>query len=51
MPIFDAVRMGTLTPASIIGEEKNVGSLEVGKLADVCVLDKNFEVKKIFIAE
>lgn len=50
VPIFDAVRMGTLTPASIIGEEKNVGSLEVGKRADVCVLDEKFAVKKVFIS-
>ena len=30
----DAVRTGTLTPSSIIGEDKTVGSIEVGKRAN-----------------
>jgi N-acetylglucosamine-6-phosphate deacetylase len=47
--ICDAVRMGTLTPATIIGEDKNVGSLEIGKDADICVLNNNFEIEKVFL--
>ena len=48
IPIFDAVRMGTLTPATIIGEEKNIGSLETGKNADICILNENFGLEKVF---
>ena len=49
IPICDAVRMGTLTPARIIGEDNSIGSLEIGKNADVCVLDNNFEICKIIL--
>lgn len=50
IPVSDAVKMGTITPASIIGEEKTVGSLEVGKRADVCVLSENFEIEKVILS-
>lgn len=49
IPVYDAVRTGTLTPAEIIGEDKNYGSISVGKIANICLLDNNFEVEKIFI--
>jgi N-acetylglucosamine-6-phosphate deacetylase len=48
IPVSDAVKMGTSTPARIIGEDKSIGSLEVGKDADICVLDKDFKVEKVF---
>lgn len=47
--ICDAVRMGTYNPAKIINEDHRIGSLEVGKQADICILDKNFEVDKVLI--
>ena len=49
IPICDAVRMGTLTPAEIIGEAQTIGSIEVGKRADLCVLRGNFEIEKIIL--
>ncbi len=49
IPLVDAVKMGTLTPARIIGEEKNIGSIEVGKQADICILDNNFDILAIYI--
>lgn len=39
--IYEAVKCYTLTSAQIIGLEKVTGSLEVGKFADLVVLDKN----------
>ncbi|MBL8265902.1 amidohydrolase family protein [Steroidobacter sp.] len=36
-----ALRAGTLTGAEAIGHGKNFGSIEVGKLADLQVLDRN----------
>ncbi len=47
--ICSAVRMATINPAKVIGEEKNIGSIEVGKCADLCVLNEDFEVEKIII--
>ncbi len=35
----EALRAGTIMPATSLGYEKDVGSLEVGKLADLVVLD------------
>ena len=49
IPIADAVKMGTLTPAKIIGEDKAIGSIEVGKRADLCILNNNFDVLATYI--
>ena len=42
--IVDTVKTGTLTPARIIGEDKEIGSIEVGKRANICILNANFEL-------
>ena len=36
---IDALRAGTIMPATSLGYDKDVGSLETGKLADMIVLD------------
>ncbi|GAC1653304.1 MAG: amidohydrolase family protein [Gemmatimonadaceae bacterium] len=41
MPVHDVLRVGTLNGAQAIGLEKDLGSLEAGKLADLQVLDAN----------
>jgi hypothetical protein len=41
MPRYDVLRAATIVGAEAIGHEKDVGSLEAGKLADLQVLDKN----------
>ena len=41
MPAYDALRAGTICSAKAIGHERDFGSIEVGKLADLQVLDKN----------
>jgi len=38
---LQALKVGTILPARKLGMEKDVGSLEVGKLADLVVLDAN----------
>ena len=47
--LCSAVRMATINPARIIGISDITGSIEVGKLADVCILDENLEIEKVFI--
>ena len=44
-----AVRMATLTPATIVGWSHEIGSLEVGKRADVLFLDADLAVRVLFI--
>src|SRR4029079_9377079 len=39
VPLPEAVRMASLTPARILGIDQDVGSLEAGKRADFVVLD------------
>jgi len=41
MTNMEALRAATLNGASYLGMDKEIGSLEVGKLADLIVLDKN----------
>lgn len=44
VPVEEAVKMATLTPANILGVEKNKGSLEPGKDADILLFDENVNV-------
>ena len=44
-----AVKTGTLTPAKIIGEDKRVGSIEVGKRANICILDPDFNIVSVLL--
>ncbi|MCH5597889.1 amidohydrolase family protein [Niabella ginsengisoli] len=41
MTPYEALKTATINPAKSLGLDDNVGSLEVGKLADLIVLDKN----------
>ncbi len=47
-PLHDVVRMASLTPAAIIRQDRNVGSLEKGKLADIIIFDDDIEIKRVF---
>jgi N-acetylglucosamine-6-phosphate deacetylase len=47
--IINAVRMGSLTPAELAGIAAQVGSLEVGKRADLLILSKELDVQRVFI--
>ncbi len=42
--LVDAVKMATLTPAKNIGLDHKTGSIAIGKLADLAVLDKNLQI-------
>lgn len=49
VPLPEAVRMATLTPARILGLDSEIGSLEVGKRADLVVLDADLNVRHVYI--
>ena len=49
VPLADAVRMMTLTPAKIIGFDKSKGSLAAGKDADIVIFDDNIKIKATMV--
>jgi N-acetylglucosamine-6-phosphate deacetylase len=50
VPLVETVRMASLTPARIAGQDKERGSIAVGKFADLVVLDRDLRVRMVFIA-
>jgi len=48
-PVWEAIRMASLTPARIAGRDHDLGSLEPGKRADVLILDRDLAVRRVFI--
>ena len=49
IPLWECVNCATLNPATTIGVSDRKGSIEVGKDADIVVLDDEFNVKKTII--
>ncbi len=45
----DSVRMASHNPAEVIGVDDHIGSLALGKIANIAVFDKNLKVKMTFI--
>ena len=44
-----AVRFATLNPAKLLGIDKDYGSVEVGKIADLILVDSTFKVKSVYL--
>ncbi len=49
-PLWQAVRMASLTPAQIVRADGEIGSLAAGKWADVILIDENVNVKGAWLA-
>lgn len=49
IPIESAIKMASVNPAKTLGIEAETGSIQVGKCADLVVLDKEFNVKYTFV--
>ncbi|NLG53229.1 MAG: amidohydrolase family protein, partial [Clostridiales bacterium] len=49
VPICEAVKMLTLTPARISGVDDRMGSLVPGKTANITVFDKDYSVSHVFV--
>jgi N-acetylglucosamine-6-phosphate deacetylase len=50
VPLVEAVRMASLTPARIIGDEERKGSLDAGKDADLAIFEADFSAWRTMIA-
>ena len=49
IPLVDAVRMASLTPAEVMGVAYVCGSIEVGKRADLCIVDTSLNVMQTVV--
>ena len=49
MPIQDAIRMASLSPAKAIGIDKHKGSIEIGKDADLLLLDGDINISAAIV--
>ncbi len=49
VPLVEAIRMATLTPARILKRDAEIGSLAVGKRADLVILDAALNVEDVYI--
>lgn len=45
----DAVRAATINPAKAAGIDKEIGSISAGKYADIVLLDRELNIKDVFI--
>jgi N-acetylglucosamine-6-phosphate deacetylase len=50
VPLVEVVRMASLTPARIAGWEHEIGSIALGKRADLLVLDPALRVERVYLA-
>lgn len=48
-PMHEVIRMASLTPAERSGIDRQVGSIEIGKRADLVILNLQLEVEQVFI--
>jgi N-acetylglucosamine-6-phosphate deacetylase len=48
-PLWQAVQMASLTPARIAGWDREIGSLAVGKRADLLLLDRSLVIEQVYI--
>ena len=49
IPMAEAIRMASLTPARVIGADQRKGSLEVGKDADIAIFNDDFTAWRTMI--
>jgi N-acetylglucosamine-6-phosphate deacetylase len=50
VPLPETVRMASLTPARILGVDDQIGSLELGKRADLVVLEAELNVRQVYVS-
>jgi N-acetylglucosamine-6-phosphate deacetylase len=50
VPLFDAVRMASLTPATILEIDDRCGSIQSGKTADLVLFDDQYTAQRVWVA-
>ena len=47
IPLRQTIKSATINPAIEIGKDEEVGSIKIGKIADLVVFDKDFNIKMV----
>ena len=47
--IAEAFLMASTNPARLIGHDEEIGSVEIGKVADLVIVDDKFNVDKVIL--
>ena len=47
--LIEAVKMASLVPAQLVGAESEIGSIEVGKYADILICKPSLSVSSVFV--
>lgn len=50
LDVWQAVRCASLNPAEVLGEADEIGSIEIGKRADLIIADEKFNIEKTILA-
>jgi N-acetylglucosamine-6-phosphate deacetylase len=50
VPIFEVIKMCTLNPAKVIGLDKQKGSIQPGKEADLVIFNDDFSVHRVMVS-
>lgn len=48
IPLYSAVKMASLTPATIVGYENTKGQIKIGCDADLVIFDNDLNIKKVY---
>jgi N-acetylglucosamine-6-phosphate deacetylase len=48
-PVWEVIRLASLTPATIVGQQDQIGSIAPGKRADLLLLGRDLDVQQVFI--
>lgn len=49
IPLHEIIKMATLNPAKAIFEDKDLGSVEIGKIADLILFDQDINIKNVIM--
>lgn len=50
LPVWEAVKMASLNPASFLGIQEQYGSIEPGKSADLLIFDDNIHISSAYVS-
>ena len=48
IPLYEIINAVTLNPAKMLGVDDKIGSLDIGKAADIVIADNDFNIIKVF---